>query len=158
MHFKMAQDVRAYFINIMNPGGSHGPEEKTKFLIFDPYYCCALIGMAACEIDVDESDYMDITQEYPGSYRDYKAYIAGLLVASEVKRKGVDIHSPMLETTMLEYLTGDNDTLLTDDGIRALNAYSQRGARIYQELFPDKPNSREEFLSGFNLAIQMYSK
>lgn len=158
MPFKMAQDVRNYFSNIMNTGGSHGFEDKSKFLMFDPYYCCAIIGMAACEIDTDESDYTEFAKEYPMSYRNCKAYIAGLLVASEAKRKGIDIHNPKMETTMLEYLTNADDTLLTDAGMYALNAYSRRGVRIYQELFPDKPNSREEFLLGFNLAIQMYCK
>lgn len=161
MHFKMAQDVRSYFGNIVNTGGSHGSEDRNKFLMFDPYYCCALIGMAACEIDTDETGFVDIVQEYPGAYRDSKAYIAGLLVASEVKRKfqGVDIRtikSETLEGVMLEYLTSEDDTLLTDAGVRMLNAYSRRGARIYQELF-SPPTTREEFLMGFNTVMQLYS-
>lgn len=156
MHFKMAQDVRSYFSNIINVGGSHGSEDRNKFLIFDPYYCCALIGMGACEIDPDESGFVDIVQGYPGPYRDSKAYIAGLLVASEAKRKGIDIHNPKLESIMLEYLTSDDDTLLTDEGIKMLNAYSRKGARLFQDLFPDKPVSREEFLEGFHLAMSMY--
>lgn len=158
MHFKIAQDIKSYFSNIINTGGSHGSEDRNKFLIFDPYYCCALIGMGACEIDPDESGLVDIVQGYPGPYRDSKAYIAGLLVASEAKRKGIDIRNPKLESIMLEYLTGDDDTLLTDEGIKMLNAYSRKGAELFQELFPDKPVSREEFLEGFNLAIQMYCK
>lgn len=158
MHFKMAQDVRNYFSNIINVGGSHGSEDKNKFLIFDPYYCCALIGMSACEIDTDETGFVDIVQGYPGAYRDSKAYIAGLLVASEAKRKGIDLNNPKLEAMMLEYLTSEDETLLTDEGIKTLNAYSRKGARLYQELFPDKPLSREEFLLGFNLAVQMYCK
>ena len=158
MYFKMAQEVRSYFGNIMNPGGSHSTEDKNKFIIFDTYYGCALIGMAACEIDTDETNFTDIIQGYPGPYRDHKTYIAGLLVASEAKRKGIDIHNPKLESTMLEYLTGDDDTLLTDYGIKTLNAYSRRGAQLLQELMPDKPNSREEFLLQFNLAMQIYTK
>ena len=89
MHFKIAQDVKNYFGNIINLGGSHASEDRNKFIIFDPYYCCALIGMSACEIDPDESGLVDIIQGYPGAYRDSKAYIAGLLVASEAKRKGI---------------------------------------------------------------------
>ena len=162
MRFRMAQDVKAYFGNIVNQGGSHGSEDRNKFLMFDPYYCCALIGMAACEIDANENGLTDLVQDYPGTYRDCKAYIAGLLVASEVKRRfqGVDIHTikpEILEGVMLEYLTSEDDTLLTDAGIRRLNAYSRKGAQIYQELFPDKPTSREEFLAGFNTVLQLYT-
>jgi len=158
MHFKMAQDVRSYFSNIINVGGSHGADDKGKFLIFDPYYCCALIGMGACEIDDDESGLVDIIQGYPGAYRDSKAYIAGLLVASEAKRKDIDLNNPKLEEMMLDYLTSEDDTLLTDQGIKTLNAYSRRGARLYQEMFPDKPTSREEFLASFDLVMQIYCR
>ncbi len=158
MHFRMTQDARVYFGNIINVGGSHGSEDKNKFLIFDPYYCCALIGMAAVELDPDETGFYDIVQGYPGPYRDCKAYIAGLLVATEAKRKGIDIHTPQVETMMLQYLTSEDDTLLSDEGVKTLNAYSRRGFLLYQELFPDKPQSREEFLSGVNLAIQTYEK
>lgn len=158
MNFKMAQDIQGYFVNIMNPGGSLGAEDKNKFIKFDTYYGCALIGMAACEIDIDEFDFTDIIQGYPGPYRDCRAYIAGLLVASEAKRRGIDIHNPKLESAMLEYLTGEDDTLLTDYGVKTLNAYSRRGARLLQELMPDKPSSREEFLLHVNLAMQMYTK
>lgn len=138
MHFKIAQDVKNYFSNIINVGGSHGSEDRNKFLVFDPYYMCALIGMAACEIDSDESGLVDIIQGYPGVYRDSKAYIAGLLVSSEAKRKGIDLNNPKLEAIMLEYLSSEDDTLLTDEGVKMLNAYSRRGARLYQEVFPDK--------------------
>lgn len=156
MHFKIAQDVKNYFSNIINVGGSHGSEDRNKFLVFDPYYMCALIGMAACEIDSDESGLVDIIQGYPGVYRDSKAYIAGLLVSSEAKRKGIDLNNPKLETIMLEYLSSEDDTLLTDEGVKMLNAYSRRGARVYQEVFPDKPLTREEFLSRFNVVMQLY--
>lgn len=161
MRFGMAQDVREYFGNIMNPGGSQGSEDKSKFIMFDPYYCCALIGMAACEIDTDESGSTSyFAQEYPGPYRDNKAYIAGLLVASEVKRRYQDIDvraikSETLEKIMLEYLTSENDILLTDKGISTLNAYSRQGARIYQEMF-SPPTTREEFLLGFYTIMKLY--
>ena len=158
MHFKIAQDVKNYFSNIINVGGSHGSEDRNKFLVFDPYYMCALIGMAACEIDSDESGLVDIIQGYPGVYRDSKAYIAGLLVSSEAKRKGIDLNNPKLEAIMLEYLSSDDDTLLTDEGVKMLNAYSRRGARLYQEVFPDKPLTREEFLSRFDIVMKLNEK
>lgn len=155
MHFKMAQDVRTYFGSIMNQGGSHGSDDKNKFIMFDVYYFCALIGMAKCEIDSDDTNMHDIIQGYPGSYRDSKAYIAGLLIATEAERKGIEMKSPSLEKVMLEYLTSEDDSLLTEQGVKTLNAYSLRGARLLQDLMPDKPTSREEFLLQFNLAINM---
>ena len=51
MHFKIAKSAQSYFNNIMNLEGSHAAEDKNKFIQFDVYYCCALIGMAAGQID-----------------------------------------------------------------------------------------------------------
>ena len=45
MHFKIAKSAQSYFNNIMNLEGSHAAEDKNKFIQFDVYYCCALIGM-----------------------------------------------------------------------------------------------------------------
>lgn len=144
------------------------PEEKikaalqehlqNKFIQFDVYYCCALIGMAAGQIDEDTSELKDLVERYPVQYRDCKAQIAGLLVASEARRLGIDTQSSKLEQIMLQYLS-NNDTLLSEDGIKTLNAYALKGYRLITDypLF-DKPTSREEFLDAFNVAMQFYEK
>ena len=121
-------------------------------------YCCALIGMAAGQIDEDTSELKDLVERYPVQYRDCKAQIAGLLVASEARRLGIDTQSPKLEQIMLQYLS-NNDTLLSEDGIKTLNAYALKGYRLITDypLF-DKPTSREEFLDAFNVAMQFYEK
>ena len=131
---------------------------KNKFIQFDVYYCCALIGMAAGQIDEDTSELKDLVERYPVQYRDCKAQIAGLLVASEARRLGIDTQSSKLEQIMLQYLS-NNDTLLSEDGIKTLNAYALKGYRLITDypLF-DKPTSREEFLDAFNVAMQFYEK
>lgn len=133
-------------------------EDKNKFIQFDVYYCCALIGMAAGQIDEDTSELKDLVERYPVQYRDCKAQIAGLLVASEARRLGIDTQSSKLEQIMLQYLS-NNDTLLSEDGIKTLNAYALKGYRLITDypLF-DKPTSREEFLDAFNVAMQFYEK
>ena len=129
-----------------------------KFIQFDVYYCCALIGMAAGQIDEDTSELKDLVERYPVQYRDCKAQIAGLLVASEARRLGIDTQSPKLEQIMLQYIS-NNDTLLSEDGIKTLDAYALKGYRLITDypLF-DKPTSREEFLDAFNVAMQFYEK
>lgn len=158
MHFKISKNAQKFFSDIISTGGSHAADNKSKFKYqFDVYYCCALIGMAACKLDEDVSELEDLTENYPKEYTDSKNQIAGLLVASEAKRLGVDIQSPKLESIMLQYLSSD-DTLLSEEGIKALNAYSLKGYNLIHE-FPleEKPTSREEFLEAFNMAMQFYA-
>lgn len=158
MRFMLSESAKNYFSNVMRREGSHGQDEKNKFIQFDIYYCCALIGMAAGQIDEDTSDLKDMVEKYPAEYRDCKAQIAGLLVASEAKRQGIDMQSPKLEQIMLQYLS-NGDTLLSEDGIKTLNAYALKGYHLITD-YPliDKPTSREEFLDAFSIAMQRYEK
>ena len=158
MRFMLPESAKNYFSNIMRREGSHAPDEKNKFSQFDSYDCCALIGMAAGPIDEDTSDLKDMVEKYPVEYRDCKAQIAGLLVASEARRRGIDMQSPKLEQIMLQYLS-NNDTLLSENGIKTLNAYALKGYRLITD-YPliDKPTSREEFLDAFNVAMQFYEQ
>lgn len=157
MHFKISKNAQNFFNNIINLEGSHGSDDKNKFIQFDVYYCCALIGMAAVQLDDDASDLKDLVDRYPKPYAESKAHIAGLLVATEAKRLGIDYQSSKLEEIMLQYLS-DDSTMLSEEGIKTLNAYSLKGYNLIHE-FPleEKPTSREEFLEAFNLAMQTYS-
>ena len=157
MHFRISKNAQSFFNNIINLEGSHGTDDKNKFIQFDVYYCCALIGMAAVQLDEDTSDLRDLVDRYPKPYHSCKAHIAGLLVATEAKRLGIDPQSPKLEDIMLRYLS-DEATMLSEEGIKTLNAYALKGYHLIHE-FPleEKPTSREEFLEAFNMAMQVYS-
>ena len=159
MHFKMSKNAQSFFSDIISPAGSHGAKNRNKFEFqFDVYYCCALLGMAAVQFDEDASDLNELTENYPKPYIDCKAQIAGLLVASEAKRQGIDVQNPKLEEMMLRYLS-DSETMLSDEGIKTLNAYSLRGYQLIRDypLLDDKPTSREVFLDAFNVAMQKYT-
>lgn len=154
----MSKSAQDFFSNVIAPEGSHGTKDKNKFIQFDVYYCCALIGMAAVQLDDDTSDLKaQLVDKYPKAYAESKAHIAGLLVATEAKRMGIDPQSPQLEDIMLQYLS-DDSTMLSEEGIKTLNAYSLKGYHLIHE-FPleEKPTSREEFLEAFNIAMQIYS-
>lgn len=158
MHFKISKSAQNFFSNIINLEGSHGTEDKNKFIQFDVYYCCALIGLAAVQLDNDTSDLKDLVERYPKHYASYSAHIAGLLVSTEAKRVNIDPQSPQIEELMLKYLS-DESTMLSEEGINTLNAYALKGYHLISE-FPliEKPTSREEFLEAFNIAINRYSK
>ena len=157
MHFKISKSAYSFFSNIMNTEGSHAVWDKNKFMQFDVYYCCALVGMAAVQLDEEMIESRDIVEKYPKPYADYKANIAGLLIATEAKRLGIDLQSKRLEELMLKYLS-DDDTLLSEEGIKTLNAYALKGYYLLSE-YPlgDKPTSREEFLEAFYKAVNFYN-
>ncbi len=158
MHFQISQNAYSFFDSIINTEGSHSVSDKNKFMQFDVYYCCALIGMSAVQLDNDTTGFRDIVEKYPKPYADYKAHIAGLLIATEAKRLGIDTQSSKLEEIMLKYLSED-DSLLSEEGVKTLNAYALKGYYLLNE-YPlvDKPTSREEFLDAFNIAIKYYEK
>ena len=157
----MSRQAQKFFSDIIPSEGSYRDRgnNKNKFETqFDVYYCCAMIGMAAVEIDESTADLSQLVENYPKTYIDCKAQIAGLLVATEMERQGFDVQNPKLEEMMLRYLS-DNETMLSDEGIKTLNAYALRGYQLIHD-FPleQKPTSREEFLEAFNMAIQKYQK
>lgn len=155
MRFEMSKNAKDFFDNIMSFEGAYstGGKNKSGFdTQFDVYYCCALIGMAASQRDDDTSELAQLTEKYPRTYSDCKAQIAGLLVASEAKRQGVE--NSKLEELMLNYLSY-SDTLLSDEGIKALNAYSLKGYDLMREYaLLEKPTSREDFLEAFYKTIK----
>ena len=155
MRFEISKNAQNFFGNIISLEGAYSTGGKNKFGFdtqFDVYYCCALVGMAASKRDDDTSELNQLTEKYPKSYSDCKAQIAGLLVASEAKRLGVD--NAKIEELMLNYLS-NNDTMLSDEGIKALNAYSLKGYYLMREyVLLEKPTSREEFLEAFFATIK----
>ena len=158
MHFTMSKSAKDFFSNIIAQEGFHGSKDKNKFIQFDVYYCCALIGMAAVQLDDDTSDLKaQVVEKYPKAYSEYKAHIAGLLVATEAKRLGIDLQSSKLEEVMLQYLS-DDSTMLSEEGIKTLNAYSLKGYQLIHE-FPleEKPTTKEEFLEAFACVMKNYN-
>jgi len=59
---------------------------------------------------------------------------------------------------MLRYLN-NNETTLSDEETKTLNAYALRGYQLIHD-FPleQKPTSGEEFLEALNMAIQIYQQ
>lgn len=156
MHFKLSKEYKRFFENIIAKGGRYS-SDLDKFMQFDIYYTCALIGMAARSIDFETGDLGDMVENYPEEYQNCKAQIAGLLIASEAKRQNVKFTSKDLEKMMLLYLD-EGSTLLSDLGISTLNAYAYKGAQIYQERIEEKPYYREDFLLNSKQIIDSYMK
>jgi hypothetical protein len=155
MRFRLSKEAKGYFSYIMAEGGYSG--DKGKFLQFDIYYYCALIGFSALRINEETSDLDDgFMQTYPKEYKNSKAYIAGLLVSSEFKRQRIDVTGGELEQLMLKYLDNENDTHLSNEGFAKLDAYALAGLQIYKEKSVDSPRSKEDFLLTVKQIIESY--
>ena len=159
MHFRISKKAQSYFDNIIRSEGFKDSDSSSnKFIQFDVYYCCALVGIAAGQRDDNSVDLQDIIDHYPTAYVPSKSQIAGLIVTAEAKRLGVDFSSPKLEEVLLSYLSSGS-TSLSDNGIKALNAYSFKGYHLIEEqLMGDKPLTRAEFLDAFSCVMKNFDK
>jgi hypothetical protein len=146
MAFRLPKDARNYFEKIMITGG--GKPVDDKLMQFDAYYLCATIGFALGEIleGEDVLEAQPFYKMYPDDYHESRDYIAGLLIASEIKRRGIQQENAReLEKLMLEYVNHETVTRLRDGGIDKLNAYAAKGMERLGEDIP-KPTSLASFL------------
>ena len=141
MAFKITSKCRSFFEDKENKDGT-----KLK-LLFDEYYLCLMVGLAAEMYDGSAKlEPSEITDYYPGEYIYSKDYIAGLLIATERKVRGLaEGDSSALEKLMTEYLDPESKTRLTDKGVERLNQYAARGIDIMLDVM-SKPYDLESFL------------
>lgn len=144
MAFKITSKCRRFFEYLYDKDNRN--HSKFKFL-FDEYYFCLMVGLAAEMYDENAKlEPSEITDSYPGDYVNSRDYIAGLLIATERKRRGIqESDSTALEKLMIEYLDPESKTRLTGAGEERLNQYAARGIDIMMEVM-SKPYDLETFL------------
>ncbi|WP_320922860.1 hypothetical protein [Hungatella sp.] len=144
MAFKITSKCRSFFEHIYDKENKDGTKLK---LLFDEYYLCLMVGLAAEMYDGSAKlEPSEITDYYPGEYIYSKDYIAGLLIATERKVRGLaEGDSSALEKLMTEYLDPESKTRLTDKGVERLNQYAARGIDIMLDVM-SKPYDLESFL------------
>lgn len=150
MSFRLPKRAEKYFEKIMDRGG--GKADIDRLNMFDAYYYCVLSGFALCEVIENKSDTDAIPfmkQGYPDDYKDSRDYIAGLLIASEIKRRNVRQSSPTeLEKLMVELVTHESSTHLSEEGLKHLDYYAFRGVEWLVETI-SKPETLNDFLVAF---------
>ena len=109
MPFILPKDCLKYYQNIFDSKSKNGQKLKYKF---DEYYFCLLAGLACAKYNKDaELDPNSQIDEYPSEYQKCKDYIAGLLIATEVKRRGIVTEDAFaLESLMVEYIDSTSRT------------------------------------------------
>lgn len=147
MAFKITNKCRTFFQYIYDKDNKNGTSLK---MLFDEYYLCLMVGFAAEMYDENPKlEPSEITDTYPGDYIQSRDYIAGLLIATERKRRGMsESDSGALERLMTEYLDPESKTRLNAVGEERLNQYAARGIDIMMDVIP-KPYELETFMINY---------
>lgn len=144
MPFYLPKKCRRFFRNIFDPRNRNGLKLR---LYFDEYYFCLMAGLASEKYDENaELDDSEITDRYPAEYAENREYIAGLLFATERRRRGIpEDDGAALEKLMTEYIDPTSKTYLNAKGERRLNQYAARGMDLMLDVM-NQPVRLEEFL------------
>lgn len=144
MAFKITSKCRAFFQYIYDKENKDGTKLR---MLFDGYYMCLMVGLASEMYDENPKlESSEITDSYPGDYIQSRDFIAGLLIATERKRRGIpESDSGALEKLMTRYLDPESRTRLSPEGEDRLNQYAARGIDIMMDTM-SKPYELESFL------------
>ncbi|RWO22201.1 hypothetical protein [Mesorhizobium sp.] len=155
MSFVLPANLRTFFgFDGARPfARSSGPkrEAAARFLMFDAYYCCLLLGLDARrlgdETNLESDKFID---GYPDSFKGQAELIAGLLVDAELGRLeiGPDDRDD-IEREMVRLLDLTSVTRLSTAGDNLLNRYAVTGFdRLRDAMLP--PDNLEDFLVGYH--------
>jgi hypothetical protein len=144
MAFKITGKCRKFFEYIIDKENKDGTKLK---MLFDEYYLCLMVGLASEMYDENPKfESSEITDTYPLDYMQSRDFIAGLLIATERKRRGIpESDSGALEKLMTKYLNPESKTRLSQEGEERLNQYAARGTDIMMDVMA-KPYELESFL------------
>ncbi len=146
MSFILTSSARDFFKSI-----ERQRDGATKFILFDQYYCCLMVGLdmrrmaEAVELDGDV-----FLNSYPEDYRGQADVIAGLLIDAELDRKGIlPEDKASIEREMIKLLDPRTPTRLSGDGNELLNLYAAEGFKAIRDKML-RPSGLEEFLVGYH--------
>lgn len=159
MAFRLSDKCRNFFQYIYDKENKDGTKLR---LLFDEYYLCLMVGLSSGTYEENSEPELsgmdgqqgagsgvagsEITDTYPEDYIQSRDYIAGLLIATERKRRGIpESDSAALEKLMTRYLNPESRTRLSPEGERRLNQYAAQGLEILMDVMA-KPYELDTFL------------
>jgi hypothetical protein len=159
MPFRLPKATRQFFDEIVTTGSS-GRNDENKFIWFDAYYLCLLVGLGKAKISPDTDNALlesgEFVDYYPEPYFESRDYIAGLLIATEAERKGIPKDDAVaLQKLMLSYVDYESSTRLSKTGHDILNQYAARGIDIIKSAMSAKPFNVEVFLREYFMHFKM---
>ena len=143
MPFRLREDAERWFAAL------DGKEPtKTKF---DLYYFCLVAGLASRRTsEASGLGAREIVDEFIQDYQPAQRLLIGLLVAAEVRRRGIDLgEKEAVREVFACLVTPSSKTQLTDEGMRCMNSYASGGYDFLSESRDMPPASPEEFVRDF---------
>jgi hypothetical protein len=149
--FRLRQETKDWF--------SHIKDQKTiKFLDFDIYYLCLMMGFASSRYSNPAkqiSDYSDFISYFVQDYRPYQTLIIGLLLRAELSRLGIDINEKdEIRKLLLELVDPNTQTKLTDKAMDRMNEYASGGYDYLSEQLDSKPYHVEDFVTTYTKILR----
>ncbi len=136
--FKLSKDARDWFA----PAFRESHPMSTQF---DQYYLCLLIGLKYKErakFDVG-SAFIDY---WISDYNGIKELLLGLLLTSKLESMGIEVDErDAVQELCSGLFTQKDTTLLTQEGLSALDQIAHGGFKVLAESFPDDDRPRSQF-------------
>jgi|TARA_B100000315_G_C14200596_1_gene417499 hypothetical protein len=152
--FRLIKDNRNWFKGI----------SKNFSTLFDMYYLCLMMGLAANHKG-DDPDSGDLIEYWPTEYASYSNFIIGLILIAEARGKGINIKEKSSTTEHLNTFLDSEELsrLSLKKGFKEANRYANGGCEImrqklepphylgeflkrYQELLKEEVNKNENFI------------
>ncbi len=150
MAFKITAGCKNWFSNLLG-------QEPIK-RIFDHYYLCAILGIAAQHKREQDATAEDFVDDFIAPYKPYQRRIIGLLTMSYLSDIGVALtEKSQVARKFSDLVTTDRSSNLTEKGFGLLNAYAQGGFEILSEEL-DKPHDVVFFLAKYDQILSDKSK
>lgn len=126
-------------------------DAAARFLMFDAYYCCVLLGLDGRKLgDENKLEPDKFFDGYPEAFKGQAELMAGLLVDAELSRLQVAPDDRRrIEEEMVRLLDLTSATRLSEGGDRLLNRYAVSGFERLRDAMM-QPDNLEEFLVGYH--------
>lgn len=138
--FRIRSDCRQWFRHLV-PGAN-------LRLVFDPYYLCFLIGIAAgrrsgpTEGGTEASAFVD---SFPRPYDQQQRLLVGLMLAAELARTDIDITDRTSVNRVVNELAGVGG--VTTAGVAVMNEYASGGFdELIMKYQGSEPYDLDEFM------------
>ena len=155
MAFSLPQNARAFFgfegQRAFARSRASKREVSGRFLMFDAYYCCLLLGLDQAKLgDESRLEAASFITGYPEAHKGQAELVAGLLVDAELRR--LEIHQDDredIERQMVRLLDLASPSRLSGDGDLLLNRYAVSGFDRLREAMTECDNL-DDFLVGYH--------